>query len=96
MKDLQEMTVDECIDHMRRLDILSYRLECKETFKAVYKEKKRITNGSPNEDTCLYEGKLSFTDAMSRIKLLNSVSQVNRWNKTHHNLGDDNRSADNR
>ena len=96
MKALQEMIIDECIDHLRRLDILSYRLECKETFNTVYKDKKKIERGNRNEDTNEYDGRMRISDSMSRIKLLNTVAHVGGWNKDRHNMREDNRYADNR
>ena len=89
MKDLPEMTADEYIAHLRRIDILSYRLECQQAFKEVCKNKKKFASGSRNEDTNNYAGRLGYTEAMSRLKLLNVDMDIANLNTGMHDLSDD-------
>jgi len=89
MKNLPEMTADEYIEHLRRQDILSYRLECHQSFKEVRKNRKKFASGSRNKGANNYEGRLGYTEAMSKLKLLNVGVEMSLTQGGMHTVSDD-------
>ncbi len=88
MSNLPDMTADEYIEHLRRQDIISYRLECQQSFKKIRKAKKKIEGGARNEDTGNYAGRLCYIESMNKIKLLNIDMDLNNLDAGMRDLSD--------